>query len=194
MSFSAPGRERERDEESGAKFAFARLCWVEYPGCSLNSIDSVFGVRVQVFQGTRFVHGETEFAELSREKLSSVILLLSLLLLLLLSSSWFTFFQFALCVFLAVLLPRKMEIEHQVSKYFFEVTFITSNFELIVEIDTEATSQGSFRILEIRENIIMGEISARFNFQRDVPVTDYELRGSIDNGRKDGNEWATNRF
>lgn len=40
-------RGRKFHEESGAKFAFARLCWVEYPACSLNSIDSVFGVRAR---------------------------------------------------------------------------------------------------------------------------------------------------
>lgn len=162
-------RGRKFHEESGAKFAFARLCWVEYPACSLNSIDSVFGVRArQVFQGT----GKQNLQNYLARKI------------LYLSSSWFYYcyypldlhFSSLLLVFLYLCFSCFVEGWKSISKYFFVRISYIRYIQFWVEIDTEA----SFAHFRNERDIVKWR---KFNAWCSL-VADYELRGSIDNGWK----------
>lgn len=115
-------RGRKFHEESGAKFAFARLCWVEYPACSLNSIDSVFGVRArQVFQGTGKQNLQNYLARNSPPP--DFIIVIILLIYIFPACSW--------CFFILVSLVSSENGNRSsaISKYFFVHIFVISNFE-----------------------------------------------------------------
>lgn len=126
LSFSALGREREREGENSTRNRGRNLRSLVCVGSSIRHVPWIPLIPYSVYEPAKFSkeRGNRICRIISRETLLLLILLLLL-------SSWFTFFQPALGISLSLFLlfRRRMEIDHQRSRNIF--SFIYSLYPIL---------------------------------------------------------------